>query len=370
MKSSRRSLTLLLVVSFLLAAVSLVSAQEGEVTAAVERFLYVRALPDVKAYDYGRIDPGTQLTLVGRSDDLSWVKLQLEDGTLGWARTDSVVADGDIEGLPVVDVTRSHAVVTRFVTLRSGPNLNAMPVQRLGQGTMVELVAASGNWLYAVAEDGAAGWAVSRGLQFTRAGGDDQPSIPELPEVNAAVQGFAYVRVLPEVSAHSYDRLDPGTPVTIVGRNDAGNWVQVETLDGQTAWATARAFWIDGDVTEFPVTAPEAGTALVTRFAVLRAAPESDAPEVARLDAGQAVDILLASGDRVYVAAEDGTEGWALMNALSFAGGELPRMLATNATVTADMTVNLRAAPSIEAGLRGSAQVGERLAGVGVSADG
>jgi len=118
------------------------------------------------------------------------------------------------------------------------------------------------------------------------------------------------------------------------------------------------------------VTEPPADAGVVTRYAVLRAAPDNTSAEVGRLDAGSVVQLLLASGNRLFVRAEDGTEGWALASALSYTGGSVPEVLASNATVTADMAVNLREGPSLEAAIRGSAQVGERLAVVGVSADG
>ncbi len=370
MNTSRRSLTLLLVMVLLLTSAAVVSAQGDGLTASVARYLYIRVLPDVKAPDYGRVDPGTAVTLVGRTADSEWVQVQLEDGTAGWGRVNAVVADGTIADLPVVNIGRSSAAVVNFLTLRDAPQMDASSVTRLEKGALVSLVAEADGYVYAVAEDGTAGWAVPRGLQFTRAPRADQPSMPELPQVNAAVSGFANTRVLPEMAAHNYERLDPGTPANVIGRNADGDWFQIETLDGQTAWATARAFTFLGDPEALDVTAPADGQGVVTRFAVLRAEPDSGAAEVATLQAGTVINVLMTTADRLFVETADGLQGWAMSSAFAFPGGILPDVLAANATVTADISVNLRAAPSLEGALRGVAQPGERLSVIGVDASG
>ena len=370
MDTNRRSLTLLLVVVLLLTSVAVVSAQGDGLTASVSRYLYLRVLPDVKAYDYGRVEPGTAVALVGRTADNEWVLVQLEDGTTGWGRVNAVVADGDVADLPAVSISRNNAAVTNFLTLRDAPLIDASSVVRLEKGALVTLMAEADGYVFAVAEDGTAGWAVPRGLQFTRERGADEPSMPELPQVNAAVSGYANTRVLPEMAAFSYERLNPGTPVNVVGRNADGDWFQIETMDGQSVWATARAVTFLGDAEALDVTSVADGQGVVTRFAVLRAEPNSTSSEVATLPAGTTVKVLLSTADRVFVETADGVTGWAVGSAFAFPDGMMPEVLAANATVSAAVAVNLRAAPGTDAALSGSAQPGERLSVVGVDASG
>ncbi|MBN2471111.1 MAG: SH3 domain-containing protein [Anaerolineae bacterium] len=372
MKSNRRRLLVFLLVTTLLLAATAVASAQGEegLTASVVRYLYLRVLPDVKAPDFGRVEPMTPVLLLARTADSEWVQVQLEDGTTGWGRVNAVVADGEIASLPVVSIDRNSAAVVNFLTLREAPQIDANSVARLEKGALLSLVAEADGYVYAVAEDGTAGWAVPRGLQFTRASGADEPAMPELPQVNAAVNGFANTRVLPEMAAHSYERLDPGTPVNVIGRNADGDWFQVETLDGQIAWATARAFTFMEDAAALEVTAPVEGQGVVTRFAVLRQEPDSSAPEVATLKAGSVAEVLMATADRIFVETADGLRGWAVNSAFAFPGGFVPDVLAANATVSADVSVNLRAEPSLEGALRGAAQPGERLSVTGVDASG
>ncbi len=368
MSLKRQSLTLLLLVALLLTSVTVVSAQgQGTLSATVTRFLNVRILPDVQMYDYGRLETGAEVTLIGRTSDSEWVKLTTADGIVGWARQNAVTVDGDIASLPVTGVAATQGVVTRFVTLHTNPSTDSGGNVRLNQGSVVDLVAYDGEWLYVVAEDGSAGWAVPRGFTFW-----DAAVIDELPVVNGSVDGYAFVRVLPDVQAAAYDgRLEPGTPVTLLGRSGDSEWVQVQTLDGGLGWGTTRAFRYLHDVADLPVITYGENQAVVFNYAVLRAAPNSTSAQVGTLGRGTVVDLLLSTADRVYVKA-GGSEGWAIASALAFPGGGAPELLAANATVTAEGfdSVNLREAPSVDSARLGWAAVGERLAVVGVSADG
>jgi len=180
------------------------------------------------------------------------------------------------------------------------------------------------------------------------------------------------VRALPDVQAVAYDgRLEPGTPVTLIGRSGDSEWVQLQTLDGNIGWGTTRAFTYAGDVADLPVVEYGENQAVVVNYAVLREAPSSTSAQVGELARGTVVDLLLSTADRVYVQAGD-VAGWAVASALAFPGGAAPELLAANATVSAEGydTVNLREAPSVDSARLGWAANGERLAVVGVSADG
>ncbi len=255
------------------------------------------------------------------------------------------------------------ATVINSLTLREAPFLDAGSVARLDAGAAVTLLAQADHYVYVVAEDGTAGWALPNGLRF-------EAGQPELPAANAAVKGFANLRILPELTAAVTGRLDPATPVMVVGRTANNQWLHVKTLAGDTAWATAPAFALLDSIDTLPVTTLAADAGVVTRFAVLRAAPDSTSAEVATVPAGTIVTPLLASGDRLFVETADGVQGWAIASAFAFSGNAVPETLVSNAVVSAEVAVNLREGPSLEAATNGAAQPGERLAVIGVSADG
>lgn len=368
-----RGLALVLVALLMLAAVLPVSAQGGEgMAATVEGFLYVHALPDRDSYDYVRLDPDSTVTLIGRNSRSTWVKLVTEDGIVGWGRASAVQAEGDIASLPDVTPASTDGVVVNFAYLRESPSRDAPPVgERLEQGTVASVsaryyVPRLGDWFYATV-DGAAGWLMDRGLAFLE-------GTPDVPEVNATLSGFAYGRAFPERDAYSYDRLNPGTPVTVTGRDESGDWLYAETLDGMKVWLMARAVNFSGDVEALAVSTPGEEQAVAVQEVALREGPSAEAAETGTaLPQGTVVDLELVSGDWVYVRDAAGASGWVLAADFAYAGGELPAVLAANATVAPTEnveTVNLRAAPSAEAPRRGWAAVGERLAVLGVSQDG
>lgn len=362
----RRGLTLALVVLMLLSSIAIVSAQ-GDVTGTVDNFLSVVVLPELGAANVTRLEPGTTVTLIGRSSDGNWVQVETADGLIGWGRAHVMTIEGDVMALPETAPTANQAVVVSFVNLRANPTFDAASSVQLTQGTVVDVVAASDDYIYVMAEAGS-GWAAARGFAFS---GD---AVPEVPMVDGSASGFAYLRVVPDRDAPDYGRLDPGTPFMVLGRSDDGEWLQIETLDGQTGWANYRGVAYAGDADALDVTVPGAEQGVVINFANLYAAPELGAESLGvQLTSGTAVDILFANDTWVYVAAGD-AEGWTRTNALAFVGGAVPAdVLAANATVApADnvATVNLRAAPNADAQRQGWANVGERLHVSGVSADG
>ncbi len=383
MNIRRQSLTLLLVVGLLLTSISVASAQVGTgIPGTVTRYAFVRALPDIEAHNYGRLEPDTEVTIVARNENprtgnATWLRVVTADGTTGWVSADSVqVAPGsDLTTLPVETIARENAAVINFVPLRSGPAMVAPSGERLGQGTLVkiEAVTPDGRWVYISAPDGLGGWVQPRGLQLTRQGAGTEPSLPDVPVIDAAVQGFVNLRVLPDIGAPSTIRLSNATPVTTISRDATADWLEVQTLDGNTGWARASDIMSVGDTAGLPEAAFDPATeGVVIDFAVLRDGPSDTAKQVGLLRSGTVVVPSMVSGNRLFVVASDGTAGWALTSTLAFLNNVAPEVPVANATTTAEGAgnVNLRAAPSVDAQHRGAIPVGGRIAVVGRNADG
>jgi murein DD-endopeptidase MepM/ murein hydrolase activator NlpD len=99
------------------------------------------------------------------------------------------------------------------------------------------------------------------------------------------------LRAGPDARAPALDSLDVDTPVRIAAV--AGDWVRVEVADG-------RRGFIGGRYTS--PAAPLRSTA-VAAAAPLRDRPREDGVEVARLEAGERVEVLGRLGDHLYVRA-------------------------------------------------------------------
>ncbi|MBN1965990.1 MAG: SH3 domain-containing protein [Anaerolineae bacterium] len=367
MNLHHRGLTLALVVILVLTSAAAVSAQGGELTGTVNNFLRVYVVPDWEATDYGRLDEGTTVSLIGRNDDGNWVQVVMPDETIGWGRSNALTVDGDVMELPETAPGANQGVVVGFANLRENPIFDSASPVQLQQGTIATVVATNGEYVYVTADAGS-GWVVPRAFAFV--GG----SAPDVPVVDGSASGYAFLRALPERDTTDFGRYDAGTPFTVLGRSADNEWFQVQTLAGDIGWVNFRAVMYEGDVEALPVSTPGAEQGVVTNFASLFAAPEfGSEPMGVRLERGTVVDVLFANDTWLYVQAGDAV-GWARANAFAFMGGAVPsEALAANATVAPEdnvATVNLRSAPSVDAPRLGWANVGDRLAVVGQNADG
>ena len=73
------------------------------------RRLNMRAEPGVNQPIIGKLSSGQQVTLLGRSDNSQWLKIQTEDGEIGWAAAAWLKSDAPIKELPVVGKATSAA---------------------------------------------------------------------------------------------------------------------------------------------------------------------------------------------------------------------------------------------------------------------
>lgn len=103
------------------------------------------------------------ITLLARSGDVNWVKVQTSNGLEGWLwRYDVPVAYDVIFRLPIdLTPTALQARITDSgVRLRSGPNVRAPIITHLNKYEVVNVLARSrdSNWLRVVSASGLPGW--------------------------------------------------------------------------------------------------------------------------------------------------------------------------------------------------------------------
>jgi uncharacterized protein YraI len=111
---------------------------------------------------------GSQLTLIGRNADSSWVKVRTPNGTEGWVNATLIQANVPISNLPVVDgsttptpPTATNAVVTTgALNVRSGPSTAYPSVTVISQGTQLNLIgrSATTGWVQVTLPGGQQGW--------------------------------------------------------------------------------------------------------------------------------------------------------------------------------------------------------------------
>jgi uncharacterized protein YgiM (DUF1202 family) len=156
---------------------------------------------------------GAVLPVLGRNAAGDWLQVQLPDGQRAWMFSEAVIASPDAASAPVVDgaaagVTESLATPTAPTTISATPETPALA------GAPTGATATVANPLGANLRS-----APSRDLE-------------------------------PIYSAGT------GESFAVIGRNDAGDWVQVVLPDGSAVWALATTVEVSVGVDTLPVTQP------------------------------------------------------------------------------------------------------------------
>ena len=145
------------------------STGTGAATAVVNTgALNVRSGPGVSYGSVAVVYQGTQVTLIGRNADGSWVKVRTPSGTEGWVNATLIQATVPISNLPVVDgattpapPTATNAVVTTgALNVRSGPSIDYPSVTVVNRDTPINLIgrSATTGWVQVVLLNGQQGW--------------------------------------------------------------------------------------------------------------------------------------------------------------------------------------------------------------------
>ena len=78
------------------------------------------------------------------------------------------------------------------------------------------------------------------------------------PTIVGIVQSIQRVNVRdgPGVTFNAFESVAPGTGVTIIGQNAAGDWFNIRLEDGSEGWVAARLLFIEDTPTPFPTSTP------------------------------------------------------------------------------------------------------------------
>lgn len=175
-------------------------------------------------------------------------------------------------------------VAPDFLYLRSNPTTTGSILKELPRGQEVTVLGVernpndSGTWVFVqpVGDASLKGWVRSDFLRFP----SDFVGLSTLPDVSSttgtttgtaatgsttttstsvSVTGglpgrtdeFANFRTGPELTFDVIEQLPPNTPVTVVGRNASGVWLQV-VVEGQVGWLFRDLLQVTGDVNTLP----------------------------------------------------------------------------------------------------------------------
>ena len=241
--------------------------------------LPVRNAPGVYSKIVRSLRRGEKVIAIGRDQRGDW--LQIEDG---WIYSGSVKADGSIMSLPITSGESSTQSVakpssrdgvtitsTAGSTIRSEPGFGRNVVGSLQRGEETVAIGRNerGTWLQIES-----GWVVASlvkkvdgnimDLPVTSGESSTQSIAKASPRdgitIASTLSSGSIIRSSPGFGNNMVGRLQKSEEALAIGRNERGDWLQIE--DG---WIWASPVRADGDIMLLPVTSGESSTQSIAK---------------------------------------------------------------------------------------------------------
>jgi uncharacterized protein YraI len=268
------------------------AAQDDDVTATAYQTVNVRSGPDTRFEIVGQLQQGDTVLVTGRDSETSrWLEILLEDDQAGWVASFTVIVDGSLAALPVVEATSANNTSEDGVTIvaygrvnvRGGPSMAYDIVGQLEVEDEARATARSNDdndWLLIENED-IEGWVAYftvsvRGnpdtLPILLLSGNGEDFLP--PSMVTVTRFNVRLRADPERSSPTVTLVPFNSNVTLLARSQDSAWLYV--LYGETpGWGATRLFDISDEQLEtVPLYSP--GIAVTTE-----ATPEVSAESTA-----------------------------------------------------------------------------------------
>ncbi len=224
--------------------------------------LNVRTGPGLQYNAITVVFQGQVVTLLGRVQDNSWVKVRLSNGTEGWVNASLLQPSVAISSLPVVaappqPTVPTITVVTGALNVRTGPGVGYAQVTVLDWGDTATLIGriSDNSWVQIRLTDGREGW-VRATLVTANVSLNTIPVITGWEVTATAVinSGALNVRTGPGLGYNAITVAYQGLVVTLLGRNADGSWVQVRLPNGTVGWVNASLVVPNIAISSLPVT--------------------------------------------------------------------------------------------------------------------
>jgi uncharacterized protein YraI len=293
-----------------------VFSQVGPAATVTVRRASIWAGPGRGFWWIGFLSRNATVPLLGVSADRQWWQVNTESG-VGWLRRQDVTTNTD--NVPVVDPGPMGRITAGRAVVRGGPGIGAQALATLPNGSQFYVIGRrpDGSWIEIRYRFGT-GW-VAASVTNLAGGAAVQSGVPATSTGPRAIvnAGALNVRSGPGFEFTSIGSLKGGAEVPIIGRNEAGDWIQVRTPFGD-GWVNI-GFVITRDYFgSVPETSGQASGALtVATFRVLggtanvRSGPNVSFPVLYKVNTGTNLTIIGQSRDRAwwYVESPQG-RGW------------------------------------------------------------
>jgi len=266
----------------------------------------------------GTLRRNETVPLLGISEDEQFWYVETRFGK-GWLWYQDVSVNDP--GVEIIDPGPFGTITAGRVVVRGAPGLGAQQLGQMskGQQFLVLEIRTDGGWLF-IQYRGGKGWIAASNTTLADGLALDS-SAPATKEAVAIVNtGSLNIRTGPDFRFASIGTVSGGTSMRIIGRNRAGDWLQVDSPFGEgwvnVIYVTTRNYFGSAPVVDVAAgdaeRAPAVFRALTGRLNV-RSGPNVSFPSQFTIDAGQNFPILGQSKDRQWWLIETPNgEGWVL----------------------------------------------------------
>ncbi len=242
---------------------------------------------------------------------------------------DGPISDPEFDDALVVPVSRPVDIVPAAPTttisadtanLRNGPGTDFDGLDKLQNGTTIELVSRHADWVEVRTEGGQLGWLAIELIDVDSEIIDGLPEPAALPtpppaRVATIAQEGLNLRDGPGTDYISLAKLSSGQEVALAAQYDG--WFQVELSNGTVGWVSAEYLGMQDGVTErvtVAETIPSSNPAMVgyasTEGVNLRSGPNTKFESLGKLSNGAELSLLARHESWLKVETARGTTGW------------------------------------------------------------
>ncbi|GIV76005.1 MAG: hypothetical protein KatS3mg050_0399 [Litorilinea sp.] len=282
------------------------------VTVSVTAGLNARSAPSTESEIIQLLENGTTLTPVARSADGQWIQVVLDGGREAWLFREFLTTNGDLDALPIAGagaevaptpaltttapVASSQVITTGFVppapftntysvdapvvavtsaggvNARATPSTEASVITQIPQGAALTAVGRSADdaWIQIQLPGGATAW-VARAVVLSTPAVNGLPVVepsaaapavpaptptpaPSAGTPTATVRlGLLAIYDSPGAGQQVVEYVSIGAVLSALGRNEAGDWIQVQSSEGTPGWVPANAVELSVPVETLPV---------------------------------------------------------------------------------------------------------------------
>lgn len=276
-----------------------VLADGGTVTVASES-VNVRSGPGLSYEVTGSLKSGETASVLSRSGD--WIQVDTRNGS-GWVASWLTTVQEDV----AENTGRTAVSTVNRLNVRTQPDLNAAVLTQLNAGDQVQVLSMEGDWAEITARN-IQGFVSTQYISLT----DQQQEQPAAGSSSASSFEIAVsalnVRTDPDLNSDKITTVRKGDVYPVVAMT--GNWVEIRLSESETGWV--YSFY--GHLTdEGARPAASAGTDSVTvtnNGTNVRVEPSTSSDVVARLNAGDALQVTGSVDDWYEVALSGGRTGY------------------------------------------------------------